>query len=680
MSTRAVAPVVAGPVAVLTPLQRPMLQRTCDCGQHTGGGECEECNKKKKIPLQRHPNGQAAPAIAPPIVHDVLRSPGQPLDDGTQTYFASRFGHNFSQVRVHTDQRAAESAQAVRALAYTVGNNVVFGAGRYSPADDSGRQLLAHELTHVAQQDESTTPTVDASLEIGRNDDAFEREAESVESAVLRAESSVAGTSEDLRSANRTVARTPRLSRKENKDEGVRNKKVDELMKKIQDKLTSFFFNLFVTEKDVHEVLQLLKPLSASDLLDAVERMEEEGLVDRLFKHVSDSDKENEAQTLQGIQNSRVQKVSKVDGGTVTVQGSCSIADNQAIEGKVGTTKGWAKKAKDTVNDFVSDPAAHAATGALLDKHFFHQANNPPGLDVTQQKNKAQTIRANFEKVEQQANPLLNRCASPVDTECTALAAAYVPADKLAVMFCRSFFSEDANAQTYMLFHELTHVYANVEDRGYGNERVFAHLSPDLAIDNADSYALFATDTGGIAKGAAGVRGSAPKDDISDCDPQQKKAVEHDFAFGSRMVIRALGALGETNPNSMAMRQGWLTTHFKTSDPEKLTKVRERYQTLRSALDGSINFECERTCKANVLTYYYKIFGTTVHICPPFFARAGDEQVDTLLTGVVAEELGLKSTAASGTAAYAGQSVKEAIDNADSYAGYAREVTKIWGV
>ena len=57
-----------------------MLQRTCDCGQHTGGGQCEDCKKKKKMPLQRHANGSAAPAVAPPIVHDVLRSSGQPLE------------------------------------------------------------------------------------------------------------------------------------------------------------------------------------------------------------------------------------------------------------------------------------------------------------------------------------------------------------------------------------------------------------------------------------------------------------------------------------------------------------------------------------------------------------------------------------------------------------------------
>lgn len=61
----------------------------------------------------------------------------------------SRFGHHFSQVRVHADARAAESARAVDAVAYTAGHDVVFGLGRYQPASADGRRLLAHELTHV---------------------------------------------------------------------------------------------------------------------------------------------------------------------------------------------------------------------------------------------------------------------------------------------------------------------------------------------------------------------------------------------------------------------------------------------------------------------------------------------------------------------------------------------------
>ena len=87
----------------------------------------------------------------PPIVQEVLSSSGQPLDTETRSFMEPRFGHDFSKVRVHTDERAVESAQAVNALAYTVGQDVVFGEGQYEPETSEGKRLLAHELTHVVQ-------------------------------------------------------------------------------------------------------------------------------------------------------------------------------------------------------------------------------------------------------------------------------------------------------------------------------------------------------------------------------------------------------------------------------------------------------------------------------------------------------------------------------------------------
>lgn len=91
-------------------------------------------------------------SAAPPIVHEVLSSPGQPLDMDTRAFFETRFGYDFSQIRVHTDARAAESARAVSALGYTVGHNLVFGMGHYAPHRREGSQLLAHELVHALQQ------------------------------------------------------------------------------------------------------------------------------------------------------------------------------------------------------------------------------------------------------------------------------------------------------------------------------------------------------------------------------------------------------------------------------------------------------------------------------------------------------------------------------------------------
>jgi len=101
-----------------------------------------------------HAGGVLAPgALAETLAGtDGSRGGGQPLDAETRSFFEPRFGHSFTHVRVHTDTQAAESAAAVHALAYTVGGNIVFAAGRYAPGSQSGRRLLAHELTHVVQQ------------------------------------------------------------------------------------------------------------------------------------------------------------------------------------------------------------------------------------------------------------------------------------------------------------------------------------------------------------------------------------------------------------------------------------------------------------------------------------------------------------------------------------------------
>src|SRR5512138_24114 len=89
---------------------------------------------------------------APAVVQDVLNTPGKPLDAATRASMEPRFGHDFSKVRIHADAQAAESNEAIHALAYTVGNHIVFGAGQHEPATQTGQTLIAHELAHVIQQ------------------------------------------------------------------------------------------------------------------------------------------------------------------------------------------------------------------------------------------------------------------------------------------------------------------------------------------------------------------------------------------------------------------------------------------------------------------------------------------------------------------------------------------------
>ena len=102
--------------------------------------------------VQRSALTRSAARSAPTMVHDILRSPGQVLDGGTRVFMEPRFGHDFSSVRIHANKQAAKSAKAVNALAYTVGQDIVFGPGKYAPGTIAGKQLLAHELTHVVQQ------------------------------------------------------------------------------------------------------------------------------------------------------------------------------------------------------------------------------------------------------------------------------------------------------------------------------------------------------------------------------------------------------------------------------------------------------------------------------------------------------------------------------------------------
>jgi Domain of unknown function (DUF4157) len=128
------------------------LQRKCACGGSCPGCQSGQQDKPEKLQMKSVNSSSASQRVVPPIVHEVLGSPGQPLDSSTRDFMQSRFGHDFGQVRVHADARAGDSARAVGARAYTVGRNVVFAPQEYAPGTAEGRRLLAHELTHTIQQ------------------------------------------------------------------------------------------------------------------------------------------------------------------------------------------------------------------------------------------------------------------------------------------------------------------------------------------------------------------------------------------------------------------------------------------------------------------------------------------------------------------------------------------------
>jgi hypothetical protein len=138
-------------------MQRPDL----DLQRQVDEEDEKELLQTKPLVQQRITRGAGTQAEVPPLVLEVLRSPGQPLDSSTRQFMEPRFGRNFSHVRVHVSTQSVESARAVNAQAYTVGRHVVFGAGQYAPGTTAGQKLLSHELTHIIQQEHSTVDTVD---------------------------------------------------------------------------------------------------------------------------------------------------------------------------------------------------------------------------------------------------------------------------------------------------------------------------------------------------------------------------------------------------------------------------------------------------------------------------------------------------------------------------------------
>lgn len=201
------------------PARNGVVQRKCVCGKHSAaGGECDACRAKRRN-LQRKLGGWQEALDVPSVVHDALSSPGRPLDASTRAFVEPRFGRDFSHVRVHADEVAGASARAVNARAYTVGGDIVFGAGEYRPHEAAGQRLLAHELAHTVQQAYLSGTVPQASLEIGPADTPLEREADRVAEQVMSASPqkmgrghSVAGATDPMLSLAR-----PTLQREEKK-------------------------------------------------------------------------------------------------------------------------------------------------------------------------------------------------------------------------------------------------------------------------------------------------------------------------------------------------------------------------------------------------------------------------------------------------------------------------------
>ena len=118
-----------------------------------GGSTCPKCEGEQTVRIQRK-NAPAPGAIGASVPNTIVRNlgPGALLNNAARTFFESRFGYDFSDVRIHAGAEAARSAEAINSLAFTYDRDIVFGHGQFDPISINGRRLIAHELAHVVQQ------------------------------------------------------------------------------------------------------------------------------------------------------------------------------------------------------------------------------------------------------------------------------------------------------------------------------------------------------------------------------------------------------------------------------------------------------------------------------------------------------------------------------------------------
>ena len=513
-----------GPVQEWSPIGPPWgttpVHRKCATCEE----EDKELQRKELAAQESEANSEISNYIGS------LSSKGSPLSHSAKSFFEPRFGYDFSSVKVHNDSDSAASAQSINALAYTTGNNIVFNQHQYSPETERGKQLLAHELTHVVQQNHH----------IG----------------------------------------------------GIQRKPLS--LDRIAKLLNENFWDWDVTNKEAREVLKILDSIQSlfpADFRDTIAEMERRGLVEKLYHEVGKDEQYKYSALFHEIQKNRLVKLpaGKETRDSCVPDKRTKITDTKALVVKWAET---GIRILVDFDLRAIDPVKGKKAELLLDKHFYHQKTNRLLWDEEKEKLN-EIIAEQFRKVKNFASTPFNFvCASPFDRLCKTLAGAYVSQTKKEAVFCPSFFSGKNKYGGYTLFHELFHSHAGRGDTGYEHERIYKYLPPLAAVNNADSYTnlvLEVTEGSDVADRLL----QTPDDKFPDCTDEQKKELAFLLAYADRIITNALNTIGSSeyivqNLGDAAQK------HFKSKNSEDLKKHIKRFQEIDTKLTTAVTIKCSK--------------------------------------------------------------------------------------
>jgi hypothetical protein len=429
--------------------------------------------KKKEdlLMMRKAPNESlAAPTTVPPIVDDVLQSSGEPLEAGTRRFFEERFGYDFGAVRVHRDARAAESARSVHAQAYTVGHDIVFDSGGFAPQTATGRRLLAHELTHVVQQN-ATPQTVQRAVLPGL--EVKGRETGTGEAGSWSVFFERNGTTLDSDGELAVLFAGGGSGKKKN-----------------------FDLHGHISEDEA--------PTPADGKKLANDRIK---TVDAELKSIGHAGKRNpkpkpdvgdgrlDYRNVRSVEIAAAGKKSTTLNCKTTARtGPCSAA----VKKTFSETRKQAQVLIDKARKLLTS-GTDSATNDLRDEFFGGAGGKGSGAAATK------VLDENLGKIKSQmdlnAKSKHHRCGTLCDGACT-IAIAYnedVGNDSVLTL-CPGFVKRDPVDRTRNFIHETAHgtpglglagKTAGTKDLAYRFERRLPRLTPDQALQNSDSYALF---------------------------------------------------------------------------------------------------------------------------------------------------------------------------------------------
>lgn len=585
MSPRA----AAAPLALSHLPAGRLLQRRCACG-----GTCPRCRKQ----VRRKAAGKAAAApVLPGSVRQVLQEPGRPLEGPVREAMESRFQHDFSRVRIHGGGLAAQSAAEMDALAFTVGDHIVFGHGAFRPQEAAGQRLLAHELAHTVQQRGSADPGPEG-LQVGPVEDAAEREADAAADRVM------AGFGPGPL---------------ESGGAGILRRRVSPQLPRLREDLRTGIFNS-VSEEEAHDALGILSGLSDTDLGDTMEALEADpDAVDHFYGGLSQADIRDHQDDLRRIKNHRVYTRTTTTGGvtqTTVLRGSCNFDQSAAIQQAAQDALQWLTRALARLDAYRAAPgeAAQRPVRDALQATFSSTAG-----DVVAH------VRARLAQVRTDIQGMPGftfECHGSWDTTCPS-ADAYVPGgDPERIVFCSSYFGSDAPTRTSTVVHEFTHTQVggqHITDRAYLQNRLIARIPTPEALTNAASYERL------VRILATGTDPAAPvRDSFEDCPADWQEQLRDAAARTERYNRNANVHLGGTTAANAATR---LTAAERALLPglaqTDLDRALHLYREAEGKFGSGISYECEPDgggrCDTSA-TYWYAL--GDFHICPSWHALA----------------------------------------------------------